>query len=336
MPALPQPLPSLPGATWRPLEPGDLGAWVALLEASRIADHGEEVMTEEQARRELDDPHAPLPTNSLALVLEDGTLAATASVYERFSGAEARRAFLFGTTRPDLRGTGIGSAILAWAVARADEVLATQPPELERVVEVFLHERTVESIALHEAAGFAPVRWYMEMRRDLTEPLPDVALPPGIRLEPYRAELSEALRAVHNEAFADHWGSSPLERDVWERDFAGDERLRPDLTVVAYDGDEIAGYSMNYVAEQDWAVTGVREAWIGQLGVRRPWRRQGLATALLAHSMRAFRDAGLDGAILGVDAANPTGAVGVYERVGFRPAHRSVRLQRPFGGTAGR
>ena len=48
--------------------------------------------------------------------------------------------------------------------------------------------------------------------------------------------------------------------------------------------------------------------------------------------MRAFRDAGLDAATLGVDAENPTGALGVYERVGFRPVRRSVRLQRPFGG----
>jgi hypothetical protein len=31
-----------------------------------------------------------------------------------------------------------------------------------------------------------------------------------------------------------------------------------------------------------------------------------------------------------VDAESPTGALGVYEQVGFRPIRRSVRLQRPF------
>jgi ribosomal protein S18 acetylase RimI-like enzyme len=48
--------------------------------------------------------------------------------------------------------------------------------------------------------------------------------------------------------------------------------------------------------------------------------------------MRAFRDTGFDAAILGVDAENPTGALGVYERVGFGPVRRSVRMQRPYGG----
>ncbi len=37
----------------------------------------------------------------------------------------------------------------------------------------------------------------------------------------------------------------------------------------------------------------------------------------------------MDAAILGVDIENPTGAVGVYERVGFRSVRRYVRLQRP-------
>jgi ribosomal protein S18 acetylase RimI-like enzyme len=46
--------------------------------------------------------------------------------------------------------------------------------------------------------------------------------------------------------------------------------------------------------------------------------------------MEAFAAAGLEAATLGVDAENPTGALGIYERVGFRPIRRSVRLQRPF------
>jgi ribosomal protein S18 acetylase RimI-like enzyme len=46
--------------------------------------------------------------------------------------------------------------------------------------------------------------------------------------------------------------------------------------------------------------------------------------------MRAFAEAGLDAATLSVDTANPTGAVGIYERLGFRPIRRTVRLQRPY------
>ena len=62
--------------------------------------------------------------------------------------------------------------------------------------------------------------------------------------------------------------------------------------------------------------------------MRRPWRGRGLATALLVRGMIAFRAAGMDAASLGVDTENPTGAVGLYERVGFTVNRRFVRLRR--------
>ncbi len=332
MPTLPDPIATLPDATWRPLTLEDVDAFVRLEEAARVADGGTEVMTDEIARHLLTDPKCPVATNTLALALPDGSLAGSISVHERLQGLASRRIFLWGSTRPDLRGRGIGSAMLEWAIARGDEILAGQPANLERLVEAFKEERLADVVALHEAAGFRPARWYFDMRRDLREPIPAEATPAPIRIEGYEADLGERVRQAHNDAFADHWGSEPLTPEIWDREFVGDPHFRGDLSFVAWDGGEIAGYSVNYVAEADWEATGIREGWVGQLGVRRPWRRRGLATSLLVRSMRAFRDAGMDAATLGVDAENPTGALGVYERVGFRPVRRSVRLQRPFGG----
>jgi ribosomal protein S18 acetylase RimI-like enzyme len=176
-----------------------------------------------------------------------------------------------------------------------------------------------------------PARWYFDMRRDLCEPLPAMPDLEGLRLVAFEASMAQPLLAIHNEAFLDHWGSEPLTAEIWNHGFVGDPGFRGDLSFAVLDGEEVAGYTINYVLEADWAATGIREGWVGQLGVRRPWRRRGLATALLVRSMEAFRAAGLEAATLGVDAENPTGALGVYERVGFRPIRRSVRLQRPCG-----
>jgi ribosomal protein S18 acetylase RimI-like enzyme len=336
--ALPAPLPTLPGATWRPLTLGDVAAYVRLQEQARVVDGGEEVMTEEIARRELDDPLCPTATNTLALALPDGSLGASIMAHERLQGLASRRVFLWGVTRPDLRGRGIGRIVLDWAAARGDEILADQPAHLERLVEAFKEERLAEAVALHESAGFQRARWYFDMRRDLREPIPGEPGLGGLRIDAYAdavediADLGERVRLVHNEAFADHWGSEPLTPEIWGRDFVGDPFFRADLSFVVLEGNEIAGYSVNYVIESDWEATGVREGWVGQLGVRRPWRGRGIATALLVRSMRAFRDAGLEAATLGVDVENPTGAIGIYERVGFRPIRRYVRLQRPYGG----
>ena len=54
------------------------------------------------------------------------------------------------------------------------------------------------------------------------------------------------------------------------------------------------------------------------LGVRRPWRRRGLGTALLRHSFRELRARGCERARLMVDGENLTGAVQLYERAGMR------------------
>ena len=66
------------------------------------------------------------------------------------------------------------------------------------------------------------------------------------------------------------------------------------------------------------------EGWVGVLGVRRPWRRRGLARALLYESFREIRERGKPRAKLGVDAANPTGATRLYESAGMRVLNESV------------
>ena len=332
MPALPEPLFDLPGAAWRPLTLDDVAAYVRLQEDVRAADAGTEVTTEDVARHELTDPHCPIATNTLTLALPDGSLAASIMVHARLNGTESRRVFLWGATHPEHRGRGIGTAIVAWGIARAEEILADQPAELLRLVETVREVRLAEAVALHEAAGFRPARWYFDMRRDLREPLPAMPDLAGLRLEAFEASLAQPLLAIHNEAFLDHWGSEPLTAETWNHEFVGDPFFRGDLSFVVLDGEAIAGYTINYVFESDWTAAGIREGWVGQLGVRRPWRRRGVATALLVRSMEAFRAAGLEAATLGVDAENRTGALGVYERVGFRPIRRSVRLQRPYGG----
>ena len=330
MPDLPSPIDALPGARWRPLTPDDVAACVRVLEAARVADGGEEVATEESTRHELEDPNAPPATNSLALELADGSLAGTIILMERLRATGARRVFLWGVTHPALRGRGIGTALARWGIARGEEILAAQPDDLPRFLETFKENRLADAVTLHEAHGFRPVRWYVDMRRDLREPLPPMPGLGGLEIRTYEPARAEQVRLAHNEAFADHWGSEPQTAEIWNREFVGDPYFRADLSFVVLDGEEIAGYTVNYVAEADWAATGVREGHVGQLGVRRPWRKRGLATALLGRSMEAFAAAGLEAATLGVDAENPTGALGIYERVGFRPIRQFVRLQRPF------
>jgi mycothiol synthase len=310
------------------LAPRDAEALERVIEAARVQDGGQEVRTGDDVLRELTDARAPASTNTLGLVLPDGSLAGWAIVHERFRASLARRVFLDGDTHPTVRGRGIGTQLLRWAIARGEETLAARPADLPRYLEAFRDVTANGAVALHVEHGFTTVRQYVDMQRDLTAALPAEAAVAGIRIVPYQPAHAEAVRRAHNDAFADHWSSEPVSPEDWERDFVGDPHFRADLSFVALAGDHVAGYSLDYCSEADWAAGDVRDAWVGQLGVRRPWRGRGLATTLLLRGMTAFRAAGMDAASLGVDTENPTGAVGLYERVGFTVNRRFVRLRR--------
>jgi ribosomal protein S18 acetylase RimI-like enzyme len=68
--------------------------------------------------------------------------------------------------------------------------------------------------------------------------------------------------------------------------------------------------------------------WINVLGVRAPWRRRGIAIALLARTFADFEARGATRVGLGVDAENPTGAVGLYERAGMSVSQRNDTYER--------
>jgi ribosomal protein S18 acetylase RimI-like enzyme len=94
------------------------------------------------------------------------------------------------------------------------------------------------------------------------------------------------------------------------------------------DGAEVAGFSLNGVSVEENARHGRSEAWVEELAVRRPWRKRGVATALLCASMHAFKAEGLQHAILGVDTQNLSGALRVYERVGFKSVRRYTQFEK--------
>jgi len=145
--------------------------------------------------------------------------------------------------------------------------------------------------------------------------------PEGVRVAPYTADLAGAVYQAHMDAFADHWGYERRTRDEWEPGTTGSPAFRPDLSFVAVAGDGIAGYLLAYDGADNAHV-------VGQVGTLREWRRKGVASALLSASMRAAAAAGKTVSTLGVDADSPTGAVGVYERVGFAVHARFVTYQR--------
>ena len=64
--------------------------------------------------------------------------------------------------------------------------------------------------------------------------------------------------------------------------------------------------------------------------MRRPWRRRGLARALLVQSIQMFRQMGMEEMALGVDTQNPHGALALYQSVGYHEIKRSTFFNKPM------
>jgi ribosomal protein S18 acetylase RimI-like enzyme len=173
------------------------------------------------------------------------------------------------------------------------------------------------------------------MRRPLSEPIPDAPLAAGLRFMLWAPDTDELFRQSHNDAFRDHWGSEPLPPDMWRHHVSGSQHFRPDLSWGVFEGDDLVGYCTGYHAPEDAQATGRLEGWLGQIGVRRAWRGKGVASAVMCHVMRAMAEAGMDDACLDVDSENPSGAVGLYTRLGFQRVERWIRWAKAARVTPG-
>ena len=82
----------------------------------------------------------------------------------------------------------------------------------------------------------------------------------------------------------------------------------PDLDTslwrVAWDGDEVAGSVWPHLPEENEKL-GLGRGWLEHISVRRPWRRRGLATALIAETLRVSATWASTRGRSGVDAENP-------------------------------
>ena len=199
--------------------------------------------------------------------------------------------------------------------AREEEKLAA--PDLRVFIRSSMDGRDMDARKVHEEQGYSPIRYYWRMEIKLAAAPPAPVLPNGIELRPFIREQHElAVWQADNEAFRDHWGSHESTFEEWSRRKFDKPDFDPGLWQIAWDGDEVAGYSQNRFR------MGI--GWIGTLGVRRPWRKHGLGLALLQHSFGEFYKRGTQIIGLGVDASNPTGAARLYQRAGMYKASEFI------------
>lgn len=243
-------------------------------------------------------------------------------------GLRAHR--VFGIAAPS--GRGLVGLLQDTGEARAREVAAAQGDVgRPRVLETFANPSQTWRTDELKRRGYEIVRWAFEMARPNLDEIIVPPLPEGLEIRPVGSDR-ESLRRVwdaDHEAFADHWGGFDTSEEAFE-EWLLEPTLDPSLFVVAWEGDEIAGAVLNVINPAENELLGVQRGWLDSVFVRRPWRRRGLGAALVGRALVVLRERGLTSAILGVDAENPMGALGLYERAGFVEISREAAWRKPM------
>jgi GNAT superfamily N-acetyltransferase len=275
------------------------------------------------------------PRSDIVLVeTEDGRIVASALTWWIDRNTTGERSFEgYCDVHPSFRHQGIGGALLAWQAIHHEAVAASMADLGGRpTIEVgYVAGADRGGVVLLERAGYQLARRSAEMRRPGLAAIPDADAPAGIELraiDPTDETVVRRVWMVSGEVFAGHWGDPKPDRSepAWRR-FRENPNVQPQHWCVAFEGDEIVGHILNYLApDDDGSIIG----WTEGIAVREGWRRRGIARAMLAWSLRRVRDAGAQTAALGVDLENPNQALTLYESAGFRMTAIELEHHRPL------
>jgi len=302
------------------------------------ADQTEWTLSAEDVARDYSHLQNSDPWHDMLFVEIDGQVVGYSRVewYQQDDGVRLYQHFAH--LRPEWRDTGPVSPVLSagegggakglrhamarWCEQRLRQIDAGLPekrPVTGRFYQAGAGRTATDWCRVLEDLGYTPVRWGYEMVRSLTEPIPDLPLPEGIEVRPVGKEHLRAIWDGSREAFRDHWGYS---EDGWSEvrfeAYRDDPLTRPELFQIAWAGNEVVGAVQNFLRDEENEQYNRKRGYTEGIFVRRPWRRQGVAKALISRSMRMFRDMGMTETAHGVDANNPSGALQLYTGLGYR------------------
>ena len=219
---------------------------------------------------------------------------------------------------PAWRRKGIGRAMLDHAERRLGLIASEHPTGGRKLLRAMVDDKEIGKLALLKSSGYVPSRHIFSMVRVGAEDLPEAPLPSGIEIRPAGPEHYRSVWDAMVEAFADHWGHFPPTEEHYQR-WLENRRFQPELWTVAWEGEQIVGMILNFIDEEENLARNRKRGYTEDISVRRPWRRRGLARAMLVRSIRRLMEQGMSEVALGVDTDSTSGALRLYTSVGYEP-----------------
>jgi ribosomal protein S18 acetylase RimI-like enzyme len=174
-----------------------------------------------------------------------------------------------------------------------------------------------------ESFGMQAIRTYWHLKTNLSEkqrvPIDEPNV--SIRLISGEADM-QIWWALHQDAFSKHFGFAPRPRELWIKQTLSAGTMDPEgCFLLEYQG-QPAGFAQ--LANSNYHLNG---AYLDLLGVAHKFQGRGLGKALLQHAINFSIDQGRSFIELNVDTGNESGALKLYEKLGFKPNSSWVQYE---------
>ena len=304
----------------------DLQEIAALLSEGFSFDGHVIVQTAEELAEEFDGTYCSLEHDVLVAEHASQVIGVGYTIYLP-SETKEERCYIFGTTKPEFRGNGVGTVVLQWATEHGESLLRSTNRTIPKYLRSDMSTTNSTAGDLFHSFNMIPVRWNDDLIIDLNNS-PDVFTATGYSIVPWDTSRDEEARIAKNRAFMDHWGSTPTNEEGWQQLVHG-STAQLDKSFFALDQNEkIVGVLLSHRYESDDEVLGKRIGWIDKLATLSEHRKKSIGKSLITHALAAYKRDGLTHGALDVDTENPTGAYGLYTSVGFSTFRGKVTYER--------
>ena len=225
---------------------------------------------------------------------------------------------------PEFRGGGL-----------AKQLIETAQRELKArgmtIAQTGVESEEADYTQLLEGLHFKSVRVFSMMEIDLAEVPQNVGENRQVAIRPLQKVLEQDIKLMNwlvNESFKEHFNFRPRTLEETRSSLLSHPYLKEQEVFFAVLGGEVAGYVGVAIDEKYNLEKTVKTGEVFGIGVLKTYRGRGIATRLMLHSLEALRAKGMTKAMLGVDDYNPTEAMKIYERVGFRAKKKYCTFER--------
>ncbi len=326
-------VPALPGLRFRRFRgESDYALMVPLANACFAADQIDIVRAVDEMRKSYTELVNCNPFEDMIFAEVDGELIGYARGWWWTELAGPTIYSSLGFVVPAWRRKGIGKAMAHWMQDRQRTVASQSASDTAQLYQVNATQYAVGLAALLANDGFKPTRCFSSMVRPNLDNIADFALPAGVELRPVLPEHYRAIWDASRAAFAHHWGMSIPREEAYEAWLKDKDIFQPHLWQVAWDiaSNHIVGQIRTYIYAPYNRNFQRQRGWTEFVSVHVNWRKRGLARAMVSHSLRALRDAGMTESALEVDSENATSATRVYESCGFQVTKCTTVYRKPM------